>query len=205
MSKHHDPNLHCQHISPRGQRCRMLLAPNHHSLCAHHLRQFQASQPDPETLAAKLLDQTGGLATPREVNALLANVAKQFAHKRIDRKDAIALAYLSQLLLCTLPGMEKALQAERDTLAHEALNKDIAGMRARFLANRAARAQETARKSQGTRPAEPGTSSSLETTNSSTETRNSSRPGSHPASPTSPTSPEPARPRPPRTYAEVCS
>ena len=167
MSKHHDPELHCHHISPRGQRCRMLSAPHHDSFCANHLKQSAATRPDPEILAAHLLGQTGGLSTAGEVNALLANVAKQFAHQRIDRKDAIAFAYLSQLLLCTLPGMEKVLEAEREAHAIEATNKDVAEMRARFLAHRiAANAREAARNSQN---------------NPSAETRSSSGPSSHSA------------------------
>jgi hypothetical protein len=84
MSRKHDPATQCHHIGPRGQRCRMLRAPNH------------------ETLAAELLADTGYLSTAREVNALIANLVRQVAYNRIDRKDAMAFGFLSQLLLSSL-------------------------------------------------------------------------------------------------------
>jgi hypothetical protein len=74
----------CTHINARGRRCRMLAAPDH-SLCPQHVRLSAASQPDPETLAAELLDSTGDLGTAGEVNALLGNVVKLLARRNIDR------------------------------------------------------------------------------------------------------------------------
>src|SRR5579863_9378668 len=104
----------CIHINARGRRCRLLIAADHDSLCTHHLGQSAASQPDPETLAGELLNSTGDLGTADEVNALLGNVVKLRARKLIDRKDAVAFGYLSQLLLCSLSGMEKLSDEERD-------------------------------------------------------------------------------------------
>jgi len=128
----------CQHLSPRGQHCRMLRV-NNESLCPYHLRQTQAlsplaNQPDPETLAAELLAGTGNLNTAERVNALLANVAKQLARQRISRRDALALGYLAQLLLNTVPAIHKEQQAERNAeaqatqsqRAHEAQQARIA-------------------------------------------------------------------------------
>ncbi len=189
MSKHPDPNQQCQHISPRSQRCRMLRVSDQESLCAHHLRQAAASQPHPEALAAELLNSTGDLATPGEVNALLGNVVKLLARRNIDRKDAVAFGYLSQLLLCSLPGMEKELEAERDALALEELNKSIAETRARYLAKRAAaKAAEASQKSQN---------------NPSSGTRDSSGPASQHAPSNTPTSTESGAPQPPRDYASM--
>jgi hypothetical protein len=186
MSKHLDPREQCQHISPRGQRCRMLRASDQDSFCAHHLRQAAASQSDPEALADELLNSTGDLATAGEVNALLANVTKLFARKHIDRKDAVAFGYLSQLMLCSLPGMEKKLEAERDALALEEVNKSIAEMQARYLAKRAAaKAAEASKKSQN---------------NPSTGTRDSSGPASQQAPSNTPATPESGTPQPPRDY-----
>jgi hypothetical protein len=117
----------CQHISPRGYHCHMLRVDDE-SLCPYHLRQVQgspANQPDPETLAAELLQSTGNLNTADRVNALLANVVKQVARQRIDRRDALAIGYLAQLLLNTVPGVQKEYQAIRAAEAKQALRKSI--------------------------------------------------------------------------------
>ncbi|HKN76387.1 MAG TPA: hypothetical protein VJW94_14505 [Candidatus Acidoferrum sp.] len=115
----------CHHINARGRRCRMLIALDHDSLCQHHLAQSAASRPDAETVASELLDSTGELATADEVNTLLANLVRQLARKRIDRKDAMAIAYASQLLLSTLPGMDKEYAASFDSEAtQEAIEGD---------------------------------------------------------------------------------
>jgi hypothetical protein len=118
----------CQHISPRGYHCHMLRVDDE-SFCPYHLRQTQASQLDPEALAAELLESTGNLNTADRVNALLANVVKQLARQRIDRRDALALGYLAQLLLNTVPGVQKEYQAIRAAEAKQALRKSFAEAR----------------------------------------------------------------------------
>jgi hypothetical protein len=186
MSKHPDPHEQCQHLSPRSQHCRMLRASDQDSFCAHHLRQAAASQPDDENLADELLNSTGDLTTAGEVNALLANVTKLFARKQVDRKDAVAFGYLSQLMLCSLPGMEKKLKAVRDARALEEVNNDIAKMQAHYLAKRAAaKAAEAAKKSQNT---------------PSNGAKDSVGPASQPAPSNAPATPESAAPKPPRDY-----
>lgn len=121
----------CHHISPRGHHCRMLRVDDE-SLCPYHLRQTRAAQADPETLAAELLDGTGNLNTADRVNALLANTVKQFARQRIDRADALAMGYLAQMLLNTVPGVQKEHQAIRNVEARQALRKSIAESQARL-------------------------------------------------------------------------
>ncbi|HUL14445.1 MAG TPA: hypothetical protein VLV88_00485, partial [Terriglobales bacterium] len=48
------------------------------------------------------------------INLFLGNLVKQLVRKRIARPDAIALAYIGQLLLNSLPAMEKQFDRERD-------------------------------------------------------------------------------------------
>ena len=189
MSKPPDPHQQCQHISPRGQRCRMLRASDQDALCAHHLRQATAAQPHAKAFAAELLNSTGDLATAGEINALLGNVVKLLARSAIDRKDAVAFGYLSQLLLCSLPGMEKKLEKERDALALEEVNKSIAEMQARYLAKRAAaKAAEASEKSQN---------------NSSKVTGDSSGPAPQYTPSNSPTSAKSGSPQPSRDYPGI--
>jgi len=58
------------------------------------------------------------------VNRFLGHLVKQLARKRIARRDAIALAYISQLLLNTFP----AMQREREDAAnHVDLSKELFG------------------------------------------------------------------------------
>lgn len=178
----------CTHINARGRRCRLLISSDHDSLCPQHLRRSAASQPDTEALAAELLDATGNLNSADEVNALLGNVTKLLARKRIDRKDAVAFGYLSQLLLCSLPGIEKRLEAERAALAHQRACDDIAETRAAYLANQAAKAALAAQKSQN---------------NPSTGTRDASTPAPQHAPSNTPTSTPSGAPQPPRDYASM--
>src|SRR6266849_8534255 len=99
----------CQYQNARGQRCHMLIDQNHRpangaarpTLCAYHADRLRASVPvvDPEVLAAELLDDINSFTTADEVNLFLGNLVRQLARKRIARRDAIALAYISQLIL----------------------------------------------------------------------------------------------------------
>jgi|SRR5580692_12500374 hypothetical protein len=128
----------CNHINARGRRCRMLLASDEESFCMHHLAKSSIARLDDETIAGELLNSTGDLTTRDDVNALLRNVAKLFACRMIDRKEAVAFGYLSQLMLCSFSGIDEKLESKRDALALDEVNKDIREMRARFLAHRAA-------------------------------------------------------------------
>jgi len=86
------------------------------TLCAYHADRLRASVPvvDPEVLAADLLGEINDFSTAGSVNLFLGNLVKQLARKRIARRDAIALAYISQLLLNSLPALERELEAENE-------------------------------------------------------------------------------------------
>ncbi len=92
----------------------MLLARNHSSLCAHHARQARLrGQPDDEALAAELLTSIEDFSSASDVNLFLGNVVRQFARKRIDRLDAVALTYMSQMLLNSLSAIEREQLQDR--------------------------------------------------------------------------------------------
>jgi hypothetical protein len=125
---------HCQHISPKGRRCHMLIDQNHQvpngakrpALCAYHADRLKAAVPvvDPEVLAAELLGDIDSFTTADEVNLFLGNLVRQLARKRIARRDAIALAYISQLLLTSQTAMakEEAAGMEAENLGRNLLN-----------------------------------------------------------------------------------
>jgi hypothetical protein len=126
---------HCQHISPKGQRCHMLIDQNYRpsngtarpTLCAYHAGRLRATAPvvDPEVLAAELLDDINSFTTADEVNLFLGNLVRQLARKRIARRDAIALAYISQLILTSQTAMAK----ERDAEEEAGLSSFVGGLR----------------------------------------------------------------------------
>ena len=90
------------------------------NFCSEHGWQEETHQQttDPETLAAELLGDIEDFTTADSVNFFLGNLVKQLARKRIARRDAIALAYLGQLLLNSLPTLWKEIEDEQDARAY---------------------------------------------------------------------------------------
>jgi hypothetical protein len=86
------------------------------TLCAYHANRLSAAVPpvEPEVLAADLLGDIDDFSTADSVNLFLGNLVKQLARKRIARRDAIALAYLSQLLLNSIRALDRQFEAEKE-------------------------------------------------------------------------------------------
>ncbi len=104
----------CQYRDARGRGCRMLAVnpPNPTSLaedsaldvsteglCAFHARRLRDRQRAGQTAAAELLASVTDFGDAASVNRFLGNLAKMVALRRIPRRDAIVLAYISQLIL----------------------------------------------------------------------------------------------------------
>jgi len=130
---------HCQHISPKGNRCHRLIDQNHHpangaaclTLCAYHTDRLRATIPavDPEVLDAELLDDINSFTIADEVNLFLGNLVRQLARMRIARRDAIALAYISQLILTSQTAMAGERAAQEETVEESEHARLIAGLR----------------------------------------------------------------------------
>ena len=145
----------CEYQNARGQRCHMLIDQNHRpatgsaypTFCAYHAGRLKATIPavDPEVLAADLLGDIDDFSTPASVNLFLGNLVKQLARKRIARRDAIALAYISQLLLNSLPPLERAAAVERQAAKEAEMERYYALTRQQAL-ERAARPNQQATK-----------------------------------------------------------
>jgi hypothetical protein len=129
----------CQHVSLKGRRCHMLVDHNQRlpngmhrpTLCAYHADRLCAAAPavDPEVLAAELLTDIDSFTTADEVNLFLGNLVRQLARKRIARRDAIALAYISQLILTSQTAMTRQRAAMEEAEGGAELDSVIAGLR----------------------------------------------------------------------------
>lgn len=102
----------CQHINARGHRCRMFAAGPEEGLCRHHLGRLQAERARNDEAVAELLGPLEDFSSPANVNFYLGNLLKLMARKKIDRRDALAQAYICQLLLNTFPHMHRELKSE---------------------------------------------------------------------------------------------
>ncbi len=98
----------CRHINRRGHRCRLHSTIPNLELCPHHARLLEKQhQRHNDNSAAELLGDLTDFSTPDAINALLGNLVRQLARKRIARLDAIAIAYVSQLLLGSISSMDR--------------------------------------------------------------------------------------------------
>jgi hypothetical protein len=103
------------------------------TLCAYHADRLRAAVPavDPEVLAAELLTDIDSFTTADEVNLFLGNLVRQLARKRIARRDAIALAYISQLILTSQTAMARQRAVEPEGANEAVFDSLIAGLRQR--------------------------------------------------------------------------
>ena len=161
MSSKQEVVEQCQYQNSRGQRCHMLIDQNQRlpngahrpTLCAYHADRSKAPVPtvEPEVLAADLLGEIDDFSTARSVNSFLGNLVKQLALKRIARRDAIALAYISQLLLNSLSPLERQLDSEEE--AERDAERDRINNRIRREGRE--RAERRQQQAAGTAPAAP--------------------------------------------------
>ena len=127
----------CQHVDARGHRCRMFVAPAEKTfgsaidsdladltsdLCAHHAQKLLRRHRAGQTAGAELLASITDFADAASVNRFLGNLAKMVALRRIPRRDAIALAYISQLILNS---QAAGSRGELQSLQVEALRRQL--------------------------------------------------------------------------------
>lgn len=95
-----------------GRRCRMLCRPPHPSLCLFHARE-ELQLLETEKIAAAFASMTGGFYTFNAVNHILATLFRAVAANRIPPRSAVTLAYIGQLLLQSIPGIEREINLAR--------------------------------------------------------------------------------------------
>src|SRR5580704_14445373 len=113
----------CRHIDRLNRRCRLFSTIPNLELCPHHTRLLEKQhQRHNDNTAAELLGDLTDFSTPDAINALLGNLVRQLARKRIARLDAIAIAYVAQLLLGSIASMDRhdaALRTAEDANADD--------------------------------------------------------------------------------------
>jgi len=98
----------CQFFFADGRRCRSPRGEAHPTLCVSHARS-EAKAAQAASLADELAPLSGSFNTASDVNHVLGNLFSLLAQNRIPRRNAVALGYLAQLLLQTLPAVREEL------------------------------------------------------------------------------------------------
>lgn len=104
----------CQFSFADGRRCRLPRWEAHHSLCVSHARAERKTESQSSALSnfsGDIAPLSGEFRTATDVNRALGRLFSLLAQNRIPRRNAVALGYLAQLLLQTLPGV-------RDEITH---------------------------------------------------------------------------------------
>jgi hypothetical protein len=101
-----NPNR-CQFETSDGRRCRMLRRNGHPTLCLFHARdemQLLESQRLGSEIAASI---SGDFMTATDINFVLGKLFTALAQNRIPPRNAAILAYIGQLMLHSVPGVQK--------------------------------------------------------------------------------------------------
>jgi hypothetical protein len=131
-----EPGL-CRFAFADGRHCRMPRWKDHPAFClthAHQERQLLAdlggAAGNKRSLAAnaarvarELASLSGEFKTASDVNHVLGKLFSLLAQGRIPRRNAVALAYISQLLIQTLPNVRREI---KDTLGFDAWQGTLA-------------------------------------------------------------------------------
>lgn len=94
----------CRFTKSDGRRCRMPAVPGPDLLCPMHLRR---SQREADAVAAELFGPFREFKTATAVNHALGKLSSLVARGRIPVRNAVVLAYISQLLLNSLRSVQR--------------------------------------------------------------------------------------------------
>lgn len=105
----------CQHITPKHRRCRLPVVNSRVGLCFRHLAQLAAKgavlphSPDPSDLRSALAGELREFKTAAEINLFLGRLLLLLSEGRVAPRRAAVLAYVCNLLLRTLPALDREL------------------------------------------------------------------------------------------------
>jgi hypothetical protein len=98
----------CQFSFADGRHCRMPRWSRHRTLCLSHAREEQRLLAL-DRVGRELATPSGEFKTVSDVNHVLGKVFALFAKNRLARRDAVAFAYMGQLLLRSIPGVRREM------------------------------------------------------------------------------------------------
>ena len=101
----------CQHRTPSGRQC-LTPATGFSGLCSRHAAIQKQNQEAP--YAKFLTHEASGFQTAKGINFSLANLYTLLADDRISPRRAAVLAYISSLLLRSLPAIDKDIHPHAD-------------------------------------------------------------------------------------------
>ncbi len=104
---------HCAHRTPSGRRCRLPISDFDTGLCLNHALRHKKDR-DLADLASALTGKSEEFQTAAGINRSLSELYTLLAQNRISPRRAAVLAYISNLLLRTLPAIEKENDPDAD-------------------------------------------------------------------------------------------
>jgi len=99
----------CHRFAASGRQCRLLTS-DASSLCAQHFAKKKAAAQNAD-FANLLFSRSDGFQTAQGINHSLAHLYELLARDRISVRRAQTLAYISSLLLRTLPAIDQDRQS----------------------------------------------------------------------------------------------
>jgi len=103
----------CQHHTASKRRCRLRVVDSHSGLCFRHA-QLHLQHLEVPDLSPDLVGQLSQFTSAADINHVLSKLLVLLAQNRISPRRAAVLAYISNLLLRTLPAIEKENDPDSD-------------------------------------------------------------------------------------------
>ncbi len=124
MSKPVQDSSRCRHHDESGRRCRTPRIDTHPAFCYLHA-QAEREVRDADLRHGKFLTRYGTFQTSTDVNQALGRAFNLLAQGRLQARDAVALAYISQLLLQTLDGVKYEAELSLGCAGYENIVRDV--------------------------------------------------------------------------------
>ena len=99
----HTPSGRCHFMTPKGRQCRSLILEPGAAFCPRH---YMAQPNGPGDFALQLVQRASGFQNAQGINNSLSTLYVLLASDVISPRRAAVLAYISSLLLRTLPAID---------------------------------------------------------------------------------------------------
>ena len=116
----------CRFSFRDGRTCRLPRWNKHRTLCIYHARSEQPLLAADQA-ARQLVSLSGDFRTASDINHVLGKLFSLVAQNRIPRRNAVALAYIGQLLLQSLPSVRSEIKNTLGYRAWDATVQDALG------------------------------------------------------------------------------